>query len=496
LRNERCGSERHTYIKERRNLLQKNYIAKSREKMKSCTILLLLLSIVYSARASTTPVETEKYHVTSTTSGVVSTVAGLKDSTNTADGIDATKAQVLAPRSVALYKDGNFLIAAANKIHRVTASTGIITTVAGTGVLGDSGDGGLATAATLSGPQGVCLDTNGNIFIADTANNKIRKVTVSTGVITTVAGNGDPLFGGDDGAATSAGLNKPEDVAVDSSGNIFIADTANFRIRKVTASTGTITTIAGTGVISDGFTRTSFVATKYYLAGPSGVTLDTSGNVFIAGGLLDNCVFKVTASTGKISVVAGDKPFFTSGGNLLYNGDDILATLAGIYNPNKVALDASGNMLISAENRIRKVTASTGLITTVAGTGYSSNYGADSTSATEVAIGNPTGVAFDSLGNFYYCDSLGGVVRKVTYSGVTSPSASPSKAPTGVSAPATTPTAPSSAGTPTAPSSAGTPTTSSSTGSQSSATGHVAQMLHMAVILLGSVLILHLCRDA
>jgi hypothetical protein len=214
--------------------------------------------------------------------------------------------------------------------------------------------------------------------------------------------------------------------------------------------------------------------------------------------------------------VAGNRPYLSSG-ELFYNGDNILATLAGMYKPNKVALDASGNMLISAEKRIRKVTASTGLITTVAGTGSSYDYGADSTSATEVAIENPTGVAFDSVGNFYYCDSLGDVVRKVTYSGVTSPSASPSKAPTGVSAPATTPTAPattptapattptapattptapSSAGTPTAPSSAGTPTTTSSTGSQSSATGHVAQVIHMAVILLGSVLILHLCRDA
>ena len=461
--------------------------------MKLWSILLLVLSIVLAACSSTTPVETEKYHVTSTTSGVVSTVAGLKDSTNTADGIDATKAQLLAPRSVTLEKNGNILIAAANKIHRVTAGTGIITTVAGTGLVGDSGDGGQASSATLKGPQGVCVDTNGNIFIADTANNKIRKVTVSTGVITTVAGNGDPLFVGDNGDATSAALKLPEDVAVDSSGNIFIADTGNGRIRKVTASTGKITTIVGSDRMGD-----SFEATKYYLWGPSGVALDTSGNVFIAGGTEDRGIFKLTVSTGKISVVAGSGAYFTPG-PFQYNGEDILATLAGLYEVNKVAVDASGNILLSdaGNNRIRKVTASTGLISTVAGSGSSSYYQAPSNIATEVAIDTATGVVFDSAGNFYFCDSLAGVVRKVTYGGVTSPSVSSSKAPTVVSAPAATPTAPSFKA-PTAPSSATTPTapSSSSTGSQSSATGHVAQALHMAMILLTSVLILHLCRDA
>ena len=461
--------------------------------MKHWSILLLVLSIVLAACSSTTPVETEKYHVTSTTSGVVSTVAGLKDSTNTADGIDATEAQLLAPRSVTLEKNGNILIAAANKIHRVTAGTGIITTVAGTGLVGDSGDGGQATSATLKGPQGVCVDTNGNIFIADTANNKIRKVTVSTGVITTVAGNGDPLFVGDNGDATSAALKLPEDVAVDSSGNIFIADTGNGRIRKVTASTGKITTIVGSDRMGD-----SFEATKYYLWGPSGVALDTSGNVFIAGGTQDRGIFKLTVSTGKISVVAGPGTYF-SPGPILYNGEDILATLAGLYKVNKVAVDASGNILLSdaGNNRIRKVTASTGLISTVAGSGSSSYYQAPSNIATEVAIDTATGVVFDSAGNFYFCDSLAGVVRKVTYGGVTSPSVSSSKAPTVVSAPAATPTAPSFKA-PTAPSSATTPTapSSSSTGSQSSATGHVAQALHMAMILLSSALILHLYRDA
>ena len=463
--------------------------------MKHWTIFLLVLSIVLAACTSTIPVETEKHHVTSTTAGVVSTVAGLKDSTNTADGIDATKAQLLAPRSVALEKNGNLLIAAANKIYRVTVGTGIITTVAGTDFVGDSGDGGQATSATLRGPQGVCLDSNGNIFIADTANHKIRKVTVSTGLITTVAGNGDPLFGGDGDAATSASLKLPEDVAVDSSGNIFIADTGNGRIRKITAGTGIIMTIAGTSDTSNRYTRTTYEATKFFLIGPTGVAVDTSGNVFIAGGS-DPCILKLTPSTGKLSVVAGIGPYL-SGAPYNYNGDDILATLAGLDSPTKVAVDASGNIYISVteDHRIRKVTALTGRITTVAG-GSSYNYDTeDSISAIDAWIANPTGVAVDPVGNFYYCDSLAGNVRKVTYSGVASPSVSSSKMPTVVSAPVTTPAAPPTAGVPTAPSFK-TPTAPTSTGSQSSSTGHVAQALHMAMILLSSILILHLCREA
>ena len=174
--------------------------------------------------------------------------------------------------------------------------------------------------------MGLSLDSSGNIFIADTDNNRIRKVTVSTGVVSTVAGNGDPFSAFEDNiAGTNTSLNAPNDVAVDASGNIFIADTRNGRVRKVTASTGMITTIAGTGLKGENVPiLPNTAATAFSLEIPYSVTVDISGNVYIAG-YYDSCIFKVTASTGYISVVAGTGPENFSFG---YNGDDIQATAA------------------------------------------------------------------------------------------------------------------------------------------------------------------------
>ena len=192
---------------------------------------------------------------------------------------------------------------------------------------------------------------------------------MSTGVITTLAGDGKDSGEEvkDNVAATSISLSNPRDVAVDASGNIFIADTGHQRIRKVSAATGMITTIAGTGNFAD-TAQKSTIATEYSLPTPYGVILDASGNVFIADISCD-CIFKITVNTGLISIVAGTGV----GGDLAggYNGDNILATAAKLNYPTMVAIDASGNMFIAdSENyRIRKVTASTGIITTVAGTG-------------------------------------------------------------------------------------------------------------------------------
>ena len=159
----------------------------------------------------------------------------------------------------------------------VTKSTGIITTVAGDGTGGYTGDGGLATSARLYYPRGVAVDASGNIYIADTGNNRIRMVTKSTGIITTVAGDGTRGYTGDGGLATSAGLYNPQGVAVDASVNIYIADYANHRIRMVTKSTGIITTVAGDGQY--GYTGVGGLATLYY---PEGVAVDASGNIYIA----------------------------------------------------------------------------------------------------------------------------------------------------------------------------------------------------------------------
>lgn len=196
------------------------------------------------------------FQATSASSGIISTVVGFnrRSEGSKADGIPAKDAQLQFVAGVVLDKEGNLLISLLgdNKIRKVTISTGIITTVVGTGIEGFAGDGGQAALAVLNRPEGVTIDSSGNNFFADSNNNRIRKVIISTGVITTVAGNGDK-FGsgsslGDNGPATSARLSTPQDAALDSSGNIFIADSSNGRIRKVTASTGIITTIAGNGL--------------------------------------------------------------------------------------------------------------------------------------------------------------------------------------------------------------------------------------------------------
>ena len=381
--------------------------------------------------------------------GTITTVAGINTKSTsvlTGEGTLATKSKLISPKGLVFDKESNFFLSDNHKIRKVTASTGIITTVAGLGYRGFSGDEGQATLAQLDNPGGLGVDTAGNVFIADTLNHRIRKLTVSSGVITTVAGNSNVGYLGDNVAATSTSLKLPNDIAIDAAGNIFIADTGNFRIRKVTSSTGIITTIAGAGSSGVGKTFVSYVATKFFLSSPIGVTLDTSGNVFIAGGDLDPCVFMVTASTGNISVVAGTGAL-TTGGTAGYNGDSILATKAQLNSPDKVEVDAFGNMYISDSSnyRVRKVIAGVGAIVTVAGTGvlsYEPNY-LESANSLATAISVPRSVAVAADGSFYFCDYFQGLVRKVSYSEST-PSASTTPAPSSTpsSSTAPTPTAP------------------------------------------------------
>ncbi|MCF6252838.1 MAG: hypothetical protein L3J75_16450, partial [Methylococcaceae bacterium] len=196
------------------------------------------------------------------------------------DGGPATAAQ-LRPDGLALDASGNLFIADSfnNVIRRVDATTGIISTVAGTGVFGFSGDGGPATAAQLNGLNGIALDASGNLFIAE-FNNRIRRVDAATGIITTIAGTGVRGFSGDGGLAIAAELNRPEGLALDASGNLFIADRSNHRIRRINVTTGIITTIAGSGGF--GFIGDGRLATAARLSNPSDLALDASGNLFIA----------------------------------------------------------------------------------------------------------------------------------------------------------------------------------------------------------------------
>jgi trimeric autotransporter adhesin len=229
-----------------------------------------------------TDADHNRVHMVSKSSGIITTVAGTGVGAYSGDGGPATNATLNNPRSVTVDASGNLYIADAgnNRIRMVTKSSGTITTVAGSGTFGYSWDGIRATSAALYHPSGVAICASGNLYIADAWNNRIRMVSKSSGIITTVAGNGVGAYSGDGGPATNATLNNPRSVTVDASGNLYIADAGNNRIRMVTKSSGTITTVAGTGV--GAYSGDGGPAASATLNNPSGVTLDASGNLYIA----------------------------------------------------------------------------------------------------------------------------------------------------------------------------------------------------------------------
>jgi streptogramin lyase len=280
--------------------------------------------------------------------GIITTVAGNGSATFAGDGGAATSAS-LDPFAVALDESGNLYIADVgnHRIRKVAATTGIVTTVAGDGSATFAGDGGAATSASLNSPYGVALDASGNLYIADLNNYRIRKVDAASGIITTVAGNGIPTYAGDGGAATSASLNSPTGVALDASGNLYVADYYNQRIRKVDVASGIITTVAGNG--SPTFAGDGEAATSASLNGPLGVALDANGSLYIAD-IGNNRIRKVAATTRIVTTVAGN-------GRATFAGDGGAATSASLNGPFGVALDASGNLYIADLNnyRIRKV---------------------------------------------------------------------------------------------------------------------------------------------
>jgi trimeric autotransporter adhesin len=211
--------------------------------------------------------------------GIITTVVGNGREGYSGDGGPATSASLVYPSSVAFDASENMYILVSDCVRMVTKSTGIITTVAGDGTYGYKGDGGLATSAGLTGPYGITVDAPGNIYIADALSDRIRMVTKSTGIITTVAGNGIQGYAGDGGPATSAGLYYPNCVAVDASGNIYFSDGSNGRLRKVTKSTGIITTVAGTG--TKGYSGDGGPATLASFNSPYGIAVDASGTIYI-----------------------------------------------------------------------------------------------------------------------------------------------------------------------------------------------------------------------
>jgi sugar lactone lactonase YvrE len=336
------------------------------------------------------------------TNGMTTIVAGNGSASFSGDGGAATNAGLFGPASVAVDPVGNLFIAdrGNNRIRKVDTN-GVISTVAGNGVAAYAGDNGQATNAEIYSPVGICLDTNGDLFIADEFNSRIRKVGTN-GVMTTVAGNGLPGYSTDGGSATACEINYPTGVAMDSSNNLFIADSYNCRIRKVNAS-GIISTVAGTG--TPGYSGDGGLAASAKINYPAAVAVDAARNLFIADSG-NNCIRKV-GTNNIITTVAGNG---TNG----FSGDGGMATNANLSGPQNVSVDCIGDLFIadSSNSRIREV-GTNGTIVTVAGRNLN-----DGDFATNATLNSAGGIAFDSVGNFYIADAYNNRVRKVDTNGI------------------------------------------------------------------------------
>jgi uncharacterized protein (TIGR03437 family) len=383
--------------------------------------------------------DTENNRIRKVTGGVITTVAGTGASGFSGDG-PAASATLSSPAGIAVDAAGNLFIADSfNRRIRKLTPGGAISTVAGTGSPGVSGDGGLATNATLESPTGVAVDAAGDLFIADiglirkvtpdgkintlvqannaaiatdaagnlylsvNGSNVVRRVTPS-GVVTTVAGTGTQGFSGDGGPAINAMLSA-DGLAVDAAGNLYVADADNHRVRKVT-SNGTISTVAGNNLYR--FSGEGGLAVNATLNFPNGLTLDAAGNLYIAD-TQNDCIRKVSA--GSISSFGG--------GSLTFFGNQPIAN-PGLNQPAAVVLDPSGNLYISdsLNNHVRKVTPN-GTITTAAGDGTPRYFG-DGGPATSASLYGPWGLGMDGKGNLFIADSLNHCIRKVTPDGAIS----------------------------------------------------------------------------
>jgi len=345
--------------------------------------------------------------------GTINTFAGNGSSTYNGDNIAATAASVSFPQGVAIDASGNVYIAESDNRVRKVDTSGNITTIAGTGVDATSGDGGLATAASVNAPSDVKVDRDGNVYICETGGLRVRKIN-SAGIISTVAGGGSGSdYSGEGGPATSASI-QPLAIALDDSGNLYIADYSH-RVLEVTPG-GTISTVAGNGTYQQEANSSNIgdggPATQASVFLPRGLATDTNGNLYIADYEYAR-VRKVTPA-GIISTIAG------GGTNAYLSG--AAATSVALNNPWGVTTDSEGNVYMTDAGSASSVYEITwaGTISTIAG-GGSAGYGGDGGPATAALLNSPTGLAFDLAGNLYIADELNNRIREVSGVGAVGP---------------------------------------------------------------------------
>jgi len=339
----------------------------------------------------------------------ITTVAGTGVRGNTGDGGPATKAQLDHPFHVAFDKSGNLYFSDTfnHRIRKIDAKSGIITTIAGSGKKGFGGDGGKATDAMFNEPYGICFDSNDNLYIVDRLNYCIRKVTRTTGTITTIAGiGGKSGYAGDGGPATAAQLREPNSICFDGVSVLYIADVADQRVRKVDLAHSTIHTFAGNGVKKSAGDGGPLKDATF--AGPRAVAFGQDGCLYVVE-REGNSVRKIDCKRETIERFAGTgKKGFTSDGGAAKD-----ATFDG---PKELAIDKDGTVyVVDTENEaIRRIDAKTRIITTVAGKGKTKTPGlGDGGPATAATLGRPHGVAVGPDGALYIGDTTSHRIRKV-----------------------------------------------------------------------------------
>ena len=340
--------------------------------------------------------------------GIITTIAGTGTLGYSGDGGAAVRAKLASPFGIAVSSDGSIYFTDTNNMRirrlKFVDSNWIIETIAGTGKRGKTGDWGQAREATFIRPAGIAIDLDGNLYIADTGGHQIRKINTS-GIITTVAGNGQCCFAGDGLAATDANLNSPYGISQDHSGNLYIADRANHRIRRVDATSGIMTTVAGNGLM--GYSGDGGDALKASLRNPTSVAISNEGSIIIAD-QGNHRIRKVDILTGVISTVVG-------GSDLILAGGGGSRTDTQLNYPTGIAWeDGIGNIYISdTENhRVLVFEVSTKRIEVMAGTG-TFGFSGDGLPATEAEMANPTSLAFDQNGNLYIADTKNHRIRRV-----------------------------------------------------------------------------------
>jgi sugar lactone lactonase YvrE len=374
-----------------------------------------LKAIATRANWANSAVGTASYSITGAlVPNVISTIAGNGTQGYAGDGGPALQAEFAFLAGLAYDAAGNLYIAdSANEVVRKVTPAGIVSTFAGNGTAGHAGDGGSAAQAQLYYPLGVAVDAAGDVFIADSLNNAIRKVTPS-GIISTVAGNFNEGYTGDGGAATKATLRGPSAVAVSATGSLFIADTFNHAIRKVYPN-GEIITYAGTG--KQGYTGNGGAANRATLYLPAGVALDAAGNLYIAD--TSNCAIRKVSPALVITTIAG---YSNSSGTVFCSdtGDGGPGVNATFNFPTGVVSDAAGNLFVAdpVDNVVRAVSAK-GVVTTIAGNGVGGFAGdGDEALSAELELyveQQANGLALDAMGNLAIGDGGNERVRKVTF---------------------------------------------------------------------------------